>query len=123
MLANLFMHYAFDAWMAREFPAVRFERYCDDVVVHCETQEQAHRVRDAIAARLAECGGLYLHPDKTRIVHCRDGKRRGSPTLRLSFSDLEVRRKALSGCVRRRSAPDTPERSANGVGLGRQPFP
>lgn len=78
LLANLFMHYAFDAWMAREFPAVRFERYCDDVVVHCDTQEQAKRVRDAIAARLAECGGLQLHPDKTRIVHCQDGKRRGS---------------------------------------------
>jgi RNA-directed DNA polymerase len=77
LLANLFMHYAFDAWMAREFPAVRFERYCDDVVVHCETQEQAHRVRDAIAARLAACGGLQLHPEKTRIVYCRDGKRRG----------------------------------------------
>jgi RNA-directed DNA polymerase len=87
LLANLFMHYAFDAWMAREFPAVRFERYCDDVVVHCETQEQAHRVRDAIAARLAECGGLQLHPVKTRIVYCQDGKRRGSHEQR-SFTFL-----------------------------------
>jgi RNA-directed DNA polymerase len=78
LLANLFMHYAFDAWMAREHPAIRFERYCDDVVVHCETQQQACQVRDAIAARLAECGGLRLHPDKTRIVYCQDGKRRGA---------------------------------------------
>ena len=62
------MHYAFDAWMAREYPAVRFERYCDDVVVHCRAQQQAERVRDAIADRLADCGGLQLHPDKTRIV-------------------------------------------------------
>lgn len=77
LLANLFMHYAFDAWMARQFPTVRFERYCDDVVIHCDTQEQAQRVRDAVAARLAECGGLQLHPDKTRIVYCQDGKRRG----------------------------------------------
>ncbi len=75
LLANLFMHYAFDAWMAREHPGVRFERYCDDVVIHCDTQERAQRVRDAVAARLAECGGLQLHPDKTRI---QDGKRRGS---------------------------------------------
>jgi group II intron reverse transcriptase/maturase len=78
LLANLFMHYAFDSWMAREFPTVRFERYCDDVVVHCNTQAQACQVRDAIADRLAECGGLQLHPDKTRIVYCQDGKRRGA---------------------------------------------
>jgi RNA-directed DNA polymerase len=78
ILANLFMHYAFDAWMAREYPGVRFERYCDDVVVHCRSEIQAHHVREAIAVRLAECGGLELHPDMTRIVYCKDGKRRGS---------------------------------------------
>ena len=68
------MHYAFDAWMAREYPAIEFERYCDDVVVHCRNEAQAHQVREAIADRLAECGGLQLHPDKTRIVYCKDGK-------------------------------------------------
>lgn len=78
LLANLFMHYAFDAWMARIFPAVRFERYCDDVVVHCRSEAEAHRVREAIAQRLDVCGGLQLHPDKTRIVYCQDDKRRGS---------------------------------------------
>jgi RNA-directed DNA polymerase len=87
LLANLFMHYAFDAWMAREFATVRFERYCDDVVVHCGTQQQAERVRDAIAVRLAECGGLQLHPDKTKIVYCQDGKRRGAHEHR-SFTFL-----------------------------------
>jgi RNA-directed DNA polymerase len=75
---HLFMHYAFDAWMAREFPAIRFERYCDDVMVHCRSEAQAHLVRRAIAGQLAECGGLRLHPGKTRIVYCRDGNRRGS---------------------------------------------
>jgi group II intron reverse transcriptase/maturase len=78
LLANLFMHYAFDRWMAGTFPAVPFERYCDDVVVHCRTEAEAHRVRLAIGNRLAEGGGLQLHPDKTRIVYCKDGKRRGS---------------------------------------------
>jgi RNA-directed DNA polymerase len=78
LLANLFMHYAFDAWMAREFPAVAFERYCDDVVVHCRSEAEAHQVREAIAERLGACGGLQLHPDKTRVVYCRDGKRCGS---------------------------------------------
>src|SRR3954454_2431674 len=75
LLANLFMHYAFDAWMIREFPAVPFERYCDDAVVHCRSEFQAHRVRDAIAARLAQVG-LELHPDKTRVVYCKDADRR-----------------------------------------------
>jgi RNA-directed DNA polymerase len=76
LLANLFMHYAFDAWMAREFPGIPFERYCDDAVVHCGSEGQARRVRDAIAARLAQVG-LELHPEKTRIVYCKDDDRRG----------------------------------------------
>jgi RNA-directed DNA polymerase len=76
LLANLFMQYAFDVWLAREFPSVPFERYCDDVVVHCVSERQAHLVRDAIAARLAQLG-LELHPDKTRIVYCQDSTRRG----------------------------------------------
>jgi RNA-directed DNA polymerase len=76
LLANLVMHYAFDAWMAREFPSLAFERYCDDVVVHCTSQAQAGKVRDAIAGRLAAVG-LELHPDKTRIVYCKDADRRG----------------------------------------------
>jgi RNA-directed DNA polymerase len=76
LLANLFMHYAFDVWMAREHPGIRFERYVDDVVVHCRSESQARRVRDAIAARLAQVG-LELHPDKTRIVYCKDADRRG----------------------------------------------
>src|SRR3954454_9732633 len=75
LLANLFMHYAFDMWMVREFSAVQFERYCDDVVVHCRSEFQAQGVRDAIAARLAQVG-LELHPDKTRIVYCKDADRR-----------------------------------------------
>jgi RNA-directed DNA polymerase len=75
LLANLFMHYAFDAWIAREFPGVRFERYCDDAVVHCASEKQARQVRDAIAGRLAEVG-LELHPGKTRIVYCKDDDRR-----------------------------------------------
>jgi RNA-directed DNA polymerase len=71
LLANLFMHYAFDTWMAREFPDVPFERFVDDVIVHCVSRQQAQRLREAIAERLAECGGLRLHPTKTRIVYCK----------------------------------------------------
>ena len=76
LLANVFMHYAFDAWMTREFPGIPFERYCDDAVVHCGSERQARQVRGAIAARLAQVG-LELHPDKTRIVYCQDDDRRG----------------------------------------------
>jgi RNA-directed DNA polymerase len=76
LIANLFMHYAFDAWMAREHPGIRFERYCDDAVVHCASEQQARHMRAAIAARLAEVG-LELHPGKTRIVYCKDADRRG----------------------------------------------
>lgn len=77
VLANLFLHYAFDAWMAREFPAVMFERYVDDAVVHCVSQAQARRVLAAIGDRMEQVG-LRLHPGKTRIVYCQDGKRRDS---------------------------------------------
>jgi RNA-directed DNA polymerase len=77
LLANLFLHYAFDAWMAREFPAICFERYADDAVVHCRTEAEARRVLDAIAQRMAQVG-LELHPGKTRIVFCKDDKRGGS---------------------------------------------
>ena len=77
LLANLFMHYAFDAWMAREFPTVPFERYCDDIIAHARSERQALQLRVMIAARLAECG-LELNEQKTRIVYCKDDDRRGS---------------------------------------------
>lgn len=76
VLANLFLHYAFDMWMAREFPSVRFERYVDDAVVHCVSERQAQQVLAALQDRMVEVG-LRLHPDKTRIVYCKDDKRRG----------------------------------------------
>jgi RNA-directed DNA polymerase len=75
VLANLFLHYGFDTWMARQFPGVPFERYVDDAVVHCVSEDQAQQVRQAIGDRLEEVG-LRLHPTKTKIVYCRDGNRR-----------------------------------------------
>ncbi|MGH8996796.1 MAG: group II intron reverse transcriptase/maturase [Acidimicrobiales bacterium] len=76
LLANLFMHYAFDRWMDREFPGLPFERYADDILAHCNTEEQAQHLRAAIAERLRPLG-LELHPDKTKVVYCKDGLRRG----------------------------------------------
>ncbi len=75
VLANLFMHYAFDLFLAREFPTVQFERYADDAVVHCVTERQARQVWAALADRMAQVG-LRLHPDKTKIVYCKDDNRR-----------------------------------------------
>ena len=77
LLANLFLHYALDLWMAREFPSLPFERYCDDFVVHCHSEKQARYVGRRIAERLGECG-LQLHPDKTRVVYCQQDGREGS---------------------------------------------
>jgi RNA-directed DNA polymerase len=75
ILANLFMHFAFDSWMVRKYPECPWERYADDAVVHCVSKEQAEHVLAAIAERMGEVG-LRLHPDKTRIVYCKDGTRR-----------------------------------------------
>ncbi|MFM5429251.1 reverse transcriptase domain-containing protein [Aeromonas veronii] len=74
LLANLFLHYAFDAWMEREFPIIRFERYADDVVIHCKSLKQAEMLRGKLERRLAACK-LELSPSKTKIVYCKDGKR------------------------------------------------
>ena len=76
VLSNLFLHYAFDTWMARGFPAVPFERYVDDAVVHCTSHAQAWPC-SSDRGRMEQVG-LRLHPGKTRVVYCKDGKRRGS---------------------------------------------
>lgn len=74
LLANLFMHHAFDDWMSRNYPTVQFERYADDVAIHCESERQAKEVLEAVRSRLRECG-LELHPVKTKIVYCLDDDR------------------------------------------------
>ncbi len=76
LLANLFLHYAFDCWMARCYPDVKFERYADDIICHCDSRQQAQALHAALADRLAACN-LELHPDKTGIVYCADANRRG----------------------------------------------
>lgn len=85
LLANLFMHYAFDAWIARTQPQVRFERYCDDIIVHCVSAAQARYLRNVIAARLWRFG-LRMHPGKTKIVYCRqEGRSDQYPDTAFTF--------------------------------------
>lgn len=74
LLANLFLHYAFDEWLVRYDNTVKFVRYADDVIVHCYNESHASTVLSAIRKRLLECG-LTLHPDKTKIVYCKDSDR------------------------------------------------
>ncbi|MFK7972152.1 MAG: group II intron reverse transcriptase/maturase [Bacteroidia bacterium] len=76
VLANLFLHYAFDTWLEREIPGLPWCRYADDGLVHCESLAQAEIVREKLAKRFEECG-LELHPSKTKVVYCKDGSRRG----------------------------------------------
>ena len=76
LLANLFLHYAFDRWMAQHHPDIPFERFADDILCHCVSEAQARRLQRVLAQRFATCG-LELHPQKTKVVYCRDDDRRG----------------------------------------------
>lgn len=97
ILMNLFMHYTFDAWMKRTNPSCPFARYADDAVVHCHTRKQAEEAMRSIALRLADCG-LSMHPEKSKVVYCKDGNRTESyPHVHFTFLGFTFRpRKALN---------------------------
>ncbi len=97
ILANLYLHYAFDLWMVREFPSIPFERYADDAICHCCSEVQAERLKDAIARRFAACF-LTLHPQKTKIAYCRDDRRQGAyPTVQFDFLGYTFRPREVRG--------------------------
>jgi group II intron reverse transcriptase/maturase len=73
LLANLFLHYVFDSFMANEFPSIPWARYADDAVCHCVSKRQAHYLKGRLAQRFQRYG-LELHPEKTKIVYCGDDK-------------------------------------------------
>ena len=95
-LANLFLHYALDAWLRREMRSVRFCRYADDGVIHCKSEAQARLVVRKLGERLRACK-LELHPEKTRIVYCQDVNRQAAyPTIHFTFLGYTFRpRKAV----------------------------
>ena len=97
LLANLFLHYAFDRWMADNHADTPFERYADDIVIHCRTEAQALAIQRAVQQRLAACR-LELHPEKTKIVYCRDSNRnRVYPRIAFDFPGFTFRpRKAIN---------------------------
>jgi RNA-directed DNA polymerase len=85
ILANLFLHYAFDRWMQEKHPEIPFERYADDAICHCSSEAQAHSLRAELQARIGACK-LELHPQKTQIVYCKDANRTGNyPVQRFDF--------------------------------------
>jgi group II intron reverse transcriptase/maturase len=85
LLSNLFMHYAFDDWLRRMQPLIRFERYCDDAIVHCVSEKQAQYIKRSIKERMARLG-LQLHPEKTKIVHCvQEGRSRAQYGVEFTF--------------------------------------
>jgi len=85
VLSNLFLHYTIDVWARRELAEIPFCRYCDDGLFHCTSEDQAKQVLAMLAERLKHCG-LDIHPDKTRIVYCRDDKRKLRHETRTSSS-------------------------------------
>lgn len=93
VLSNLFLHYTFDMFMSRNFPTVKWCRYADDGVVHCKTESEALHIRDVLEKRFNECQ-LELHPEKTKIIYCKDGKRKGEyPNTCFTFLGYDFRRR------------------------------
>src|SRR3974390_2296388 len=91
ILANLFLHYAFDLWMARTHPDLPWCLYADDGLVHCRTEKEAEALRAELQARLEGCG-LQMHPTKTQIVYCKDNRRRGTyPNVKFDFLGYQFR--------------------------------
>jgi hypothetical protein len=100
ILANLFLHYAFDMCLTWTFPAIPFERYADDCICRCRSEEEARALWEALEARFAACG-LVLHPQKTKLVYRKDTNRRGDFPIQSFLSWLHV--PAEEGDVARRS--------------------
>src|SRR5260370_18810614 len=102
VLANLFLHYAFDHWMQREYPSIPFERYADDAICHCASEAQALELLRALERRFAECH-LRLHPQKTKIVYCKDANRPGEyPERSFDFLGYTFRPRVAIGRGRKR---------------------
>jgi len=96
LLANLFLHYAFDLWMLKKWRHLPFERYADDIIVHCRSKWEANLVRAGVEKRLQECG-LELHPEKTKLVYCKDTNRQEShPNEKFDFLGFTFRPRKAS---------------------------
>lgn len=100
VLANLFLHYTFDVWISRNHPANPWCRYADDGLVHCRTEQEAQAIMAALDERFAQCG-LQMHPDKTKIIYCKDGQRKGQgPNKQFDFLGYTFRPRRVKNSAR-----------------------
>lgn len=100
VLANLYLHYAMDEWLKRNFPQCPFERYADDSVIHCRTEAEAIKVKEALAERLKECG-LEMNAEKTKIVYCKDSNRGGNyPSIEFDFLGYTFKPRMAKNSIR-----------------------
>lgn len=94
ILSNLFLHYVFDLWMTRQYPNLPWCRYADDGLVHCNTEQQAKQVFEALRKRFEECL-LEIHPKKSKIVYCKDdSRRRDYSNTKFTFLGYDFRRRS-----------------------------
>ena len=93
LLANLFLHYAFNYWMGKNFPDAPFERYADDAIIHCNTEKQAGLILRKLNERIEECK-LELHPQKTKIVYCKD-RTKDFPNTEFDFLGYTFRKRFI----------------------------
>lgn len=99
LLANLFLHYVFDRWMQKYHPEVPFERYADDAICHCKSEAQTQQLKQALEARMMECK-LDLHPEKTKIVYCKQTNRYASyPICQFDFLGYTFRPRSVRNRV------------------------
>jgi len=85
LLANLFLHYAFDKWLEKTDRSVQFSRYADDIIIHCKSKVHAELILKLVHQRM-ESVSLELHPKKTKLVYCRDYRRKGKhPLVKFDF--------------------------------------
>lgn len=95
VLSNLFLHYVFDAWMTKHHPEAPWCRYADDGLVHCRTEFEAQKILAELRERFEACK-LELHPTKTKIVYCKDWKRkRKYPQIQFDFLGYTFRRRVV----------------------------
>jgi RNA-directed DNA polymerase len=100
VLSNLFLHYVFDKWMQRNYPSIPWCRYADDGLIHCTTEQQAKDILELLTERFQECG-LQLHPQKTRIIYCKNDSRKGSyPNTSFDFLGYTFRPRSCKNSKR-----------------------
>src|SRR5664279_3031848 len=89
LLASLYLHVVFDGWMKQNYPSIRFERYTDDIIIHCRREQIAQSILQKLYNRFTACG-LTIHPDKTQIICLDRSQTKGSERKAVSYTHLRA---------------------------------